>query len=62
MMGAFFSGDGGIRTRVRKIRPLNVYKLSQPISGFAAAAPAGWVIAAAIRWPPKGPLNHPYRH
>jgi len=25
------SGDGGNRTRVRKIRPLNVYKLSQPI-------------------------------
>ena len=25
------SGDGGNRTRVRKIRPLNIYKLSQSI-------------------------------
>ena len=59
MSTAFFSGDGGNRTRVRKIRPLHIYKLSQPISlSSLRPRPAGsrWRLADGPR---KGRLPSP---
>ena len=49
------SGDGGNRTRVRKIQPLNVYKLSQPFI-FIAGRPGQQGQPTPSRLPPKGLL------
>jgi hypothetical protein len=54
---SFFSGDGGNRTRVRKIQPSNVYErswlfISLQVTTTSQGEPT------AIRWDPKAPLSH----
>jgi hypothetical protein len=55
MASSFCSGDGGNRTRVRKIRPLNIYKLSRPFV-FNRRGPGQRGPPPASRLSPKGLL------